>query len=244
MNSKLDELFDNMSDEEIIAISEYIPDCGIDRQTARRIRASVLEKSGFRREQRTRTIMRRLATSAACLALVIALTVIANAASGGVLFNAVRTTLGNNKVEISGLDLKYIRGEDEDDSQDAANWLVEERDGKLIFSYKKHDIDITQMLEKNGYYYYSYTDEAGILHRFYIVRNNGEAGTERWYSQVELIILWEGEKVSISGIGKSSGGMIHAIGYAEYEFIQGAGSLDDLVRKYLNDYWEGTGIYA
>lgn len=64
-------------------------------------------------------------------------------------------------------------------------WLVEESKEDLILQVKGEEINVTEDLQNKGHYY-SYRDNADVLHRLYIVKNAG--GTkdyaERWYSQL------------------------------------------------------------
>lgn len=112
-----------------------------------------------------------------------------NAATNGELFNNIKQVIFQDGTEG---EIQYI-------SEDTAamsvpndqvhNWIVSESaNQRLILEISGEYIDITDDMTVKGYYYYEfYLEDDEMLHELYIVKNAGEEGTERWYSQLEYI---------------------------------------------------------
>jgi hypothetical protein len=119
------------------------------------------------------------------------------------------------------------------------DWVVKESWGRLIVSVDGEKINITDALKEKGYFYYTYRDDANILHRLYIVKNAG--GTkdyaERWYSQRE----WLPELGMGGGSRGISGPLGEAIVLAELDAKEDGKNLDDMLKKRLEKYWTEYG---
>lgn len=241
MDEKLCDIFDSMTDAELIEISDIELDCPIDEETVMRIQKSVLAKTFTTNEKdkKGRKRWRSLVSIAACFALVMTITVIANAATDGAVFESVkRVFIGNSELVIteteSALHVKIL-------NEAESEWLAEDVSGNLILNVNEEEIDITESLASNGYYYYDYFDDGDILHRVYIVKNIGETDTERWYSQIELIIFEDSTVGSLSTFGKLKGcgaELANVIGIAQNDAVTGKGDLDTLLGQYLKEYWD------
>lgn len=118
-------------------------------------------------------------------------------------------------------------------------WLVKKSWGRLILSVNGEKINITNVLKEKGYFYYTYRDNANILHRLYIVKNAG--GTkdyaERWYSQLE----WLPELGMAGGWRGLSGPLSDAIVWADIDAEEGRKDLDAGLKERLSKYWEEYG---
>jgi hypothetical protein len=167
---------------------------------------------------------------AVCIALVYATGIAANAVTGGAIFDGIKQVLFYD-----GHELKILSENDFVATEQESAWLVKESWGRLVLTVNNEKIDITSALKTNGYYYHDYRDDADELHRVYIMRNNGEPETERWYSQFE----WLPER----GVGFGRGvnnEMSCVVTFAEDYAEQGADDLDTILKYYLNRYWAGT----
>ncbi|MGG4132416.1 hypothetical protein ABEW19_29625 [Paenibacillus illinoisensis] len=149
---------------------------------------------------------------------------------------------GQTVIFANGTTLHYKISDNHTDvmgSENDGDWVVKEFSDQLIASVNNEEINITNALKDNGYFYYGYRDAMNILHRLYIVRNAG--GTkdyaERWYSQAELL-----PELGMSGGSRGlSGPLGTAIMSAEVEVENDNAHLDFALQKHLKQYWNEYG---
>ena len=140
---------------------------------------NIIEKRGadtsetVTRTTQTKQVWKSLMPITACLLLMLTITTIANAATGGAIVDGIKRVLfaGGGEIELSRDNAIEV-------NEAEIGWLVEESWGQLVLSVNGENINITDALKSDGYFYYDYHDEAEVLHRVYIVKNAGEDKTE------------------------------------------------------------------
>jgi len=162
--------------------------------------------------------------------MVLTLTTIANAATGGAIFDGIKRFFfaGGGEIELRDNNNTVI-------SETEVDWLVKESWGQLILSVNGERINITNALKSNGYYYYDYYDDTGVLHSIFIAKNAGEDSAEqwyKWYSQFELL-----PEIGF-GYGKCCPAKLSdAFRWAKEDAMNGVGDFDTLLKQRLEKYW-------
>ncbi|MDR3209640.1 MAG: hypothetical protein LBT36_03325, partial [Oscillospiraceae bacterium] len=118
-------------------------------------------------------------------------------------------------------------------------WLVRESGGALFLNVNGTEVNITDAMTADGFFFAEFRDAEEVLHRLYIVKNAG--GTkdyaEKWYSQFE----WLPELRFGNGIG-ISGPLGAAIGVAENEVYDGLQpDIRTALKARLAIYWAEYG---
>ncbi|MBV6713064.1 hypothetical protein [Paenibacillus chitinolyticus] len=183
-------------------------------------------------------IRRRLLASLTACFLMVVVSATAYAATDGKVISIIKNQM--NKIFFASGSSIMLQINDDGGSVGTdgikGEWLVKESSfGRLVLTVNGEDMNITDTLLEKGYFYYDYRDDAGILHRVYIVKNAG--GTkdyaERWYSQYE----WLPELGVGGGSRGTSGPLSRAIMLAEVGVKEGTGDLDTMLQQELDKYW-------
>lgn len=186
---------------------------------------------------RSKSIYKRLMPIAACLVLMLTITTIANAATGGAVFDGIKQFFFSSgaKITMQETDVGFNIGAD----NTKPDWLVKESWGRLILNVNGEKINITDAISDNGYYYYDYLNDDETLHRIYIIENVDEEAAERRYSQIE----WLPE----IGIGSTRGcgvALAHVIGEVEACIKEDDTlALDSILSEYLQIYRDEMGNF-
>jgi hypothetical protein len=202
---------------------------GAEMPDTEQVRARCVQQEE-RQERRRKQPFTKLLPIAACIMFMLMTATVANAVTGGTVFDGIKQVLFAD-----GHELNILSESSFEVTEQESAWLVKASWGKLVLTVNNEKIDITSALKTDGYYYHDYRDDAGELHRVYIMKNNGEPEMERWYSQLE----WLPERGVGFGRGFSNE-MTCVVTFSEDYAKQGADDLDTILQYYLNKYWAGT----
>lgn len=159
--------------------------------------------------------------------------VVVNAATGGELYEGFKRVVfgGDNKFyyKSEGDHIITIKKEQE------YPWIVEEKGKKLILNIVDREIDITDNLKKEGFYYGEF-DIDGTKHLVVIARNAGgkKDYAEKWYSQFVWLPEYNQGGNSRGISGPMATALMQAIGDGE-ESIE---TIEENIKNQLEKYWE------